>query len=170
MIVGGRIGQAPYSIEDLWVRVKALFAADDILSLVEFREGHQYLQEWEGVHGRIVFVQAPYEASFGAIRGSGGEIGSIIDVCNAHIWGITPDKDYVGPDQGIAAKSLALEVCAAAYLSFSGMVQGGTVDVASETHVLKYGESCILTIRLRCPIEKVSAERALHIGGAEIGV
>lgn len=169
MIVGGRIGQAPYSIEDLWVRVKERFAADDVLKSVVFREGHQYLEE-QGKPPRIVLVQDDPELSFGAIRGSKGEIGTLTDACNAHVWGLNPGKDYRGPDQGIAAKALVIELATAAYLEFSGMVSGGIVSVQSTTQVLKYGESCIVSIRLRCPIEVVTDEIRLPIGGAETRV
>lgn len=169
MNVGGRIGQTPYSIEDLWVAVKARFAADSVLRSVEFREGHQYLQEWEGSVGRVVFVQDDPELSFGAIRGGKDEIGTLVDACKAHVWGVEATKDY-RQDQGIAAKSLVLELGSAAYLEYSGMVAGGAVSVSADTHVLKYGEQFVVSIRMKCPIEKVTPERRLHIGGAETRV
>lgn len=168
MIVGGRIGKVPYSIEDLWIAVKARFAADDVLRAVKFREGHQYLEEESGGN-RIVFVQDDPELSFGAIRGSSGEIGTLVDSCRAHVWGVEATKDY-GLDQGIAAKSLMIELCSAAYLEYSGMIVGGTISIAMTTQVLKYGEAGIVSIRLKCPIEKVTAEKALHTGGAETRV
>lgn len=169
MIVGGRIGQAPYSIEDLWVRVKAKFAADSDLSVVEFRHGHQSLEEWDGVN-RIILVQDDPELSFGSTRAGDKAIGTLTDACRAHVWGVTPGKDYRGPDQGIAAKSLIIEFAAAAYLEFAGMVRGGVVQIATSTQTLKYGEACILNIRLLCPIEIVTPERALRVGGAETRV
>jgi hypothetical protein len=165
VIVGGRIGQVPYSIEDLWVRVKARFADDAVLQSVVFRDGHQYLEEEDGGN-RIVFVQDDPELSFGAVRGGRGEIGTLTDACKAHVWGVEQAKDY-GLDQGIAAKSLVVELCSAAYLEFAGMIAGGIISVSMTTQVLKYGEHCIVSIRLRCPIEKVTTMTALHIGGAE---
>jgi hypothetical protein len=163
VIVGGRIGQTPYSIEDLWVAVKMRFSADAVLKDITFREGHQYLEENSGGN-RVVFVQDGPELSFGALRS--GEIGTLTDVCKAHVWGVEPTKDY-RQDQGVAAKSLLLEVASAAYLEYGAMVKGGTVEVSSSTHALKYGEQFVMTIRLLCPIEKVTPERALPIGGAE---
>lgn len=169
VIVGGRIGQVPYSIEDLWVRVKERFAADDVLRAVTIEEGHQYLAPDMGKPPKIVLVQDDPELLFGSIRGSSNELGTLTDACRAHVWGFNPGRDYRGPDQFLAAKALALEFCTAAYLSFSGMVSGGTINVASTTQILKYGESCIVSIRLRCPIEKAagSTDTTLHIGGAE---
>jgi hypothetical protein len=161
--VGGRIGVAIRSIEDLWVSVRERFASDPVLKGVEFRCGHQYLEEWEGVN-RVVFVQDDPEISPAALRQ--GEIGSMTDACRAHVWAVDLGKDY-GADQGIAAKSLAVDLYAAAYLSYSGMVTGGLVEVAASTHVLKYGEKFVMRFRLKCPIEAVTGERALHIGGAE---
>jgi hypothetical protein len=169
VIVGGRIGQTSRSIEDLWVRVKERFAADDVLRVVTFREGHQYLEE-QGKPPRIVLVHDDPELSFGASRAERDGIGTLTDACKAHIWGLNPGKDYRGPDQFIAAKALAIELCTAAYLEFSGMVTAGIIAVASTTQVLKYGESCIVSIRLRCTIERVTDENRLPIGGAETRV
>jgi hypothetical protein len=170
VIVGGRIGQASRSIEDLWIAVKERFAADDVLRAVTFEEGHQYLAPDRGKPPRIVLVHDDPELSFGAIRAERDGIGTLTDACKAHIWGVNPGKDYRGVDQFIAAKALAIELCTAAYLKYSGMVTAGIISVASTTQVLKYGESCIVSIRLRCPIERVTDEQRLPIGGAETRV
>lgn len=168
MIVGGRIGQAPHSIEDLWVAVRERFTTDSVLQSIVIKFGHQFLKENRG-NARVVFVQDASEFTFGAVRGGNGEIGTLVDTCKAHIWAVTPTKDY-SIDQAIAAKALALEVCTAAYLSYSGMVEGGTIDVSTETHVLKYGEQLVVSIRLKCPIEKVTPEIRAYVDRAETRV
>jgi hypothetical protein len=169
VIAGGAIGRTSNTIEDLWVRVKEQFAEKPALAAVVFREGHQYIEE-NDASPRVVFVQDDAELSFGAFRGGSNQIGTLTDACKAHIWGVNSAQDYDGPDQGIPTKSLMIELATAAYLAFSGMVKGSTMSVEMTTHALKYGESGVLSIRLVCPIEKVTEEKAIAIGGAGTSV
>lgn len=166
MKVGGRIGETHYTIEDLWIAIKERFRLDPVLAAIEFYEGHQHLN-LELTTARVVFVQAQAEIAFGAAWASAGGIGMLTDACEAHIWAVaeTPAEDY-RQDQVIPAKAIAIEMMTAASLSYSGHVQGGTIDVASDTHVLKYGEMLVLSIKLLCPIYKVKTSTALHVGGA----
>jgi hypothetical protein len=164
MIAGGRIGYTEWTIEDLFTRVKERFAVVESLRDVVILDGPQNLQA-EGAPQRIVFVVGDGELRFGAHRGSNDEIGTLTDVCEAHIWGAEEGKDY-GQDQCIAAKSIAVELATAAYLEYSGMISGDAISIAQNTHVLKYGEQIVLTIRLKCPIKKVTGKTKLPVGGA----
>lgn len=168
MMIGGQIGKTAHTIEDLITCVKARFAANATLRNVTVLDGHQNLQ-LEGAANRVVFVVGNGEIRFGAIRNEPGSFGTFTDVVNAHIWSAETGKDY-GQDQCRAAKGIATEIAAAAYLEWGAMISGDAIDVAQNTHVLKYGETIVMTIRLKCPMYIVDQSVQRHHGGATTGV
>jgi hypothetical protein len=167
MKVGGRIGYTEHTIEDLITRIKDRFKADEVLRQIQILDGWQHLQ-LEGTPPRIVFIPADGEIAFGGMRFD-ESFATFTDAVEAHIWGLETGKDYA-QDACLAAKGIASEIAAAAYLDWGQYITGDAISISKETHVLKYGESLVMTIRLKCPMYHVTKKQALANGGAKPGV
>lgn len=167
MKVGGQIAYTEHTIEDLITRIKDRFLSNAILRQIDVYDGAQNLQ-LEGAPLRVVFVQADGEIRFGAIR-CDGSFGTYIDTVEAHIWGVEPSKDY-GQDACLSAKGIASEIAGAASLDWGQFISGDAIAISQETHVLKYGENMIMTIRLQCPMYHVDTTTKAAYGGAKPGV
>jgi hypothetical protein len=166
MKLSGALGYTKRSIEDAWVEIQQLFVAAG--RSTEFLFGPQN-EALEGAGNRVLFEQIDSEIKFEAQEAGKGQIGTLYDSCVARCWGVDADKDY-SIDQGIAAKSLAVDVAAAFYLSFSGKAKGGTVAISNETHVLKYGEQYAVTLMLPCPIYQTETATKLITTGAVVAL
>jgi hypothetical protein len=167
MKVGGRIGFTEHTIEDLITRVRQRFIDDTELRKITILDGWQDNQA-EGSSQRIVFIPADGEITLGGIR-CDGSFGTYTDVVEAHIWGLEDGKDY-GQDSHLAAKGIASEIAAAVSLDWGQFLTGDAITVSKETHVLKYGEHLVMTIRLQCPMYHVNKKTAPAFGGAKVGV
>lgn len=167
MKVGGQIGFTEHTIEDLITRVKDRFIANEVLRSISIYDGWQD-DQLSGSPPRIVFVPADGEIRFGGIRADSA-FGTYIDVVEAHVWGLQDGKDY-GQDSHLSAKGIASEIAAAASLDWAQFLTGDAITISNNTHVLKYGEHLVMTIRLQCPMYHVKQTTAYAFGGAKPGV
>lgn len=156
MKLSGNIGFTKYSIEDAYVRIQERFSSAGAATVFHFGAQNEAM---DGAPNRVVFVQADSEL---APASKAGELGTLVDSCIAYCWGFAEGKDY-SLDQHIAVKSLAVDVAAAFYLSFSGHTRWAQIVPANETRVLKYGEHYEVHMRLHCPIYTVDSSTNLAI-------
>ncbi len=164
MMVGGVIAKCAHTIEDVWVSVQEVFKTAGIEC--EFLFGEQN-RELNGKPPRIVFERAPGSFQFAAGRMGKGELALISDACVARVWGREATRDY-SFDQARAAIGLVVELIGA-LITVAPRVPNGVngleIDFSTDTHVIKYGEQFVVSIRVAFPVQWATQGESLLNAG-----
>jgi hypothetical protein len=164
MMVGGKIAKLEHTIEDVWTRIVDIFATRAVEC--EFLFGPQN-RELEGSPPRIQFERVGGSFQFGGTRSSNGEFATVVQACEARVWGLQSGED-LEKHQALSAFGLVVELIGAIYAVaplYPDGLTGADIAYANETQVIKYGEQFVVPFQFLAPIKWVTAEEFLAIGG-----
>lgn len=164
MMVGGKIAEFDYPIEEAWTRIVDLFAAKNIEC--EFLFGPQN-EKLEGSPPRIQFERTESSVLFAGIRGGTREFARLTQACVARVWGFQTDEDFE-KHQCIAALGLTVELVGAIYSvcpRFQDGLNGLGIVVTPVTPIDRYGIQFEVNWQFAAPIRLVTQEQNLYING-----
>lgn len=162
MSAGGIIAVATIALSDRLKSVRDLLVSAGVIETERVFLGSQFTG-LEGDGRRIVFVPSGMTPSTAPLEMSNREGGSNQWEVSAHIWGLNESDDW-GFDQFAALETLIIELQGALRIVAGGRFKMSNVQIADDTHVLKFGENAMFSFSFQTNFQMVPETESLPAG------
>ncbi len=162
MSAGGIIAVSTLSVTSQLRKVRDKLVSKSVIATDRVFLGTQYTKQ-NGDGLRLVFIPTGTQPSTAPLEMSNKEGGSNQWLVTAHLWAVNSADDY-GFDQFAALETLIVELQGALRLVAGGRVKFSTLDFASKTKVLKYGESAEFSFSFSTNFQMVPDTESIPAG------